>query len=142
MPAPPVSRLILLLSGSGLSLRVPGRLPYPVSLGAYTGDVIQLVSLHTNRQPSVSCQFLCNAYVSPLFTSLTPPIIVRVTRIVKIFYTYYTYYFTERKQLFQLLSYLLFAFLRHLIRYALYFHICLFIASLLPFCDLAGTHDR
>ena len=43
MPAPPVSRLILLLSGSGLSRRVPGRLPFPVSLGAYTGDVIQLV---------------------------------------------------------------------------------------------------
>lgn len=64
MPAPPVSRLILLLSGSGPSLRVLGQLPYPVSLGAYTGDVIQLVSLHTNRQPSVSCQFLCNACAS------------------------------------------------------------------------------
>ena len=48
-------RLILLLSGSGLSLRVLGQLPYPVLLGAYTGDVIQLVSLHTNHQPSVSC---------------------------------------------------------------------------------------
>lgn len=66
MPAPPVSRLILLLSGSGLSLRVLGQLPYPVSLGAYTGDVIQLVSLHTNHQPSVSCQFLCNACAPPL----------------------------------------------------------------------------
>lgn len=66
MPAPPVSRLILLLSGSGLSLRVLGQLPYPVLLGAYTGDVIQLVSLHTNHQPSVSCQFLCNACAPPL----------------------------------------------------------------------------
>lgn len=100
MPAPPVSRLILLLSGSGPSLRVLGQLPYPVSLGAYTGDVIQLVSLHTNRQPSVSCQFLCNAYVFPLFTSLTPPIIVRVTRIVKIFYTYYTYYSVKKESSF------------------------------------------
>mgnify|MGYP007039280232 CR=1 FL=1 len=33
MPAPPVSRLILLLSGSGLSLRVLGQLPYPLSCG-------------------------------------------------------------------------------------------------------------
>lgn len=66
MPAPPVSRLILLLSGSGLSRRVPGRLPFPVSLGAYTGDVIQLVSLRSIRQPAVSCQFLCNACAPPL----------------------------------------------------------------------------
>ena len=76
-------------------------------------------------------------------TSLTPSIIVRVARIVKVFYTYYTYYSVKkRKQLFRLLSCLLFAILRHLIRYALYFHISLFITSLLPFCDLAGTHDR
>lgn len=137
MPAPPVSRLILLLSGSGLSLRVLGQLPYPVWSGVCIGDAIQLVSLHTNHQPSVSCQFLCNAYVSPLFTSLTLSIIVRVARIVKVFYTYCTYCFTKRKQLFRLLSCLLFAFLRHLIRYAFYFHISLFITSLLPFCDLA-----
>lgn len=51
MPAPPVSRLILLLSGSGLSLRVLGQLPYPVLLGAYTGDVID-PTCFTSYQPS------------------------------------------------------------------------------------------
>ena len=138
MPAPPVSRLILLLSGSGLSLRVLGQLPYPVSLGAYTGDVIQLVSLHTNHQP----QYLVNFSVTHVHLPYIVYYSTCCTYCQGIFILIIRIILQKRKQLFRLLSCLLFAFLRHLIRYALYFHISLFITSLLPFCDLAGTHDR
>ena len=132
MPAPPVSRLILLLSGSGLSLRVLGQLPYPVLLGAYTGDVIQLVSP----------QYLVNFSVTHIHLPYTVYYSTCCTYCQGILYLLYVLFYKKRKQLFRLLSCLLFAFLRHLIRYALYFHISLFITSLLPFCDLAGTHDR